>query len=116
MPRSSTLFERSWITIQGYTYGGGITDTPPWTTLELTYFDIDPSSTVSATLFRVNSYSNAFSVVCGVNSVDSTSVTCMTCTFPPGTINFGAGNYVVEARVVRTGTNTAPQLFGLRIF
>jgi hypothetical protein len=38
------------------TYGGGITDTPPWTTLEF------------------------------------------------------------EARVVRSGTNTAPQLFGLRIF
>jgi hypothetical protein len=98
------------------TYGGGITDTPPWTTLELTYFDIDPSSTVSATLFRVNSCSNVFNVVCGVNSVDATSVTCMTCTFPPGTINFGAGNYVIEARVVRSGTNTAPQLLGLRIF
>lgn len=98
------------------TYGGGITDTPPWTTLELTYFDIDPASTVSATLFQVNRCSNTSSVVCGVNSVDSLSVTCITCTFPAGTINFGAGNYVVEVRVARTSTNTAPQMFGLRIF
>lgn len=97
------------------TYGGGITDAPPWTTLELTYFDIDPSSTVSATLFRVNRCSNVVNVVCGVVSVDATSVTCVTCTFPPGTINFGAGNYVVEVRVSRT-SNTAVQLFGLRIF
>jgi hypothetical protein len=98
------------------TYGGGITDTPPWTTLELTYFDIDPASTVSATLFRVNRCSNVSSVVCGVTSVDSTNVTCVTCTFPAGTINFGANNYVVEVRVSRTATNTSAQLFGLRIF
>ncbi|HKH50127.1 MAG TPA: hypothetical protein VKM72_36205 [Thermoanaerobaculia bacterium] len=97
------------------TYGGGITDTPPWTTLELTYFDIDPASTVSATLFRVNRCSNVASVVCGVASVDSTSVTCVTCTFPSG-LNFGTNNYVVEVKVSRTATNVAPQLFGLRIF
>ena len=98
------------------TYGGGITDAPPWTTLELTYFDIDPASTVTATLFRVNRCSNVSSVVCGVTSVDSTNVTCVTCTFPAGTINFGSNNYVVEVRVSRTATNTSAQLFGLRIF
>jgi hypothetical protein len=98
------------------TYGGGVTDAPPWTTLELTYFDIDPASVVSATLFKVNRCSNAATVVCGVSSVDATSPTCVTCTFPPGTINFGANNYVVEVRVSRTATNTSAQLFGLRIF
>lgn len=98
------------------TYGGGITDAPPWTTLEVTYFDIDPASTVSATLYRVNRCSNVSSTVCSVTSVDSTNVTCVTCTFPAGTINFSANNYVVEVRVSRTATNTSVQLFGLRIF
>lgn len=98
------------------TYGGAISDAPPWTTLELTYFDIDPASTVSATLFRVNRCSNASSVVCGVTSVDNNLVTCVTCTFPAGSINFATGNYVVEVRVSRTAANTSAQLFGLRIF
>ena len=83
--------------------------------MEMTYFDIDPASTVSATLFRVNRCSNVATVVCGVNSVDATSPTCVSCTFPAG-LNFGANNYVVEVRVSRTATNTSAQLFGLRIF
>jgi hypothetical protein len=97
------------------TFGGGITDTPPWTRLEMTYFDIDPASTVSATLIQVNRCSNVTSVVCGVTSIDALQPTCVSCTFPAG-LNFGANNYVVEVRVSRTATNVAPQLFGLRIF
>jgi hypothetical protein len=97
------------------TFGGGITDTPPWTRLEMTYFDIDPASTVSATLFRVNRCSNVSSVVCGVTSIDALTPTCVTCDFPSG-LNFATNNYVVEVRVTRTATNVAPQLFGLRIF
>jgi hypothetical protein len=97
------------------TFGGGLTDTPPWTTLEMTYFDIDPASTVSATLFRVNRCSNVATPLCTVTSIDNNLATCATCTFPAG-LNFGANNYVVEVRVTRTATNTSAQLFGLRIF
>jgi hypothetical protein len=97
------------------TFGGGITDTPPWTTLEMTYFDIAAASSVSATLFQLNRCSNPISVVCGVVSVDSTSPTCVSCTFPAGTINFGTGSYIVEVRLTRTST-ALPQLFSLRIF
>jgi len=96
------------------TFGGGFTDTPPWTTLEMTYFDID-AATVSATLFRVNRCSNVSNVVCSVTSVDALNPTCVSCTFPAA-LNFGAFNYVVEVKVTRTATNQAPQLFGLRIF
>jgi hypothetical protein len=97
------------------TYGGGLTDTPPWNTLEMTYFDIDPTSTVSATLYRVNRCTNLVSVVCSVTSVDATAVSCVNCTF--GTpLNFALNHYVVETRVSRPATNVAPQLFGLRIF
>jgi hypothetical protein len=97
------------------TLGGGFTDAPPWTTLEMTYFDIAAASSVSATLFQVNRCTNTFTAVCGVVSVDATSPTCVSCNFPAGTINFAASNYVVEVRLTRTST-ALPQLFSLRIF
>jgi len=99
------------------TLGGGITDAPPWTTLELTYFDIAAAGSVSAVLFQLNRCSNVVNVICGVTSVDALNPTCVTCTFPAGTtINFGANDYVVEVKVTRTAANVVPQLFGLRIF
>jgi hypothetical protein len=98
------------------TFGGGLTDAPPWTTLEMDYFDIAAAGMVSATLFQVNRCSNVTTVICGVNSIDATAPTCVRCTFPAGTINFAANNYVVEVRVVRNVANVVPQLFGLRIF
>jgi hypothetical protein len=96
------------------TFGGGLTDTPPWNTLELTYFDIAAAGSVSATLFQVARCSNVATVVCGVTSVDATAPTCVSCTFAG--LNFAANNYVVEVRVNRTAANVVPQLFGLRIF
>jgi hypothetical protein len=98
------------------TYGGGLTDTPPWNTLEMTYFDIDATSLVTTTLYRVNRCSNLVTVVCSVSSVDSTTaMTCGSCTF--GTpLNFALNHYVVETRLSRAVTTSAPQLFGLRIF
>ncbi|HEX3131676.1 MAG TPA: hypothetical protein VH394_30345 [Thermoanaerobaculia bacterium] len=97
------------------TLGGGFTDVPPWTTLEMTYFDIAASSSVSATLYQVNRCTNTFTVICGVASVDATSPTCVACTFPAGSINFANSAYVVEVRLTRTA-NPLPQLFSLRIF
>jgi hypothetical protein len=97
------------------TLGGGFSDAPPWTTLEMTYFDIAASSSVSATLFRVDRCSNTPTVLCGVTSVDALAPTCVSCTFPAGSVNFAAGAYVVEVRLSRTA-NPLPQLFSLRIF
>jgi hypothetical protein len=95
----------------------GGTDTPPWTTLEMTYFDIDAGSTVSATLIQVDRCTGFPRTICSVTSVDATSQRCVSCTFPAGTtINFATSLYVVEARVTRSATNDLPQLIGLRIF
>lgn len=98
------------------TFGGGLTDAPPWTTLELTYFDNNAAGSVTATLFRANRCSSSITTLCSVTSVDATSPTCLRCTFPAGAVNFGAADYVVEVRVSRSATTTTPQLFGLQIF
>lgn len=97
------------------TFGGGITDAPPWTTLQMSYFDIAATSSVSATLFRLNNCSNVLNVICGVTSVDAVAPACVSCNFPAGSINFATGSYVVEVRLSRTAA-ALPQLFSLRIF
>lgn len=110
----ATVFARYNVT---NTYGGGITDTPPWTTLEMTYFDTAPAGTVSATLVQVDRCTGIITTICNLSSVDALAPTCQTCTFPTGTvINFGTSHYVVEVRVSRTVNNVNPVLLGLRIF
>ncbi len=99
------------------TFGGGITDLPPWDTLEMTYLDPGATSSVSATLFQVNRCTGAISFVCGVSSTDSTAPSCVSCNFPAAAaINFAQSLYFVEVRVTRTANNVFPQLIGLRIF
>ncbi len=99
------------------TFGGAITDAPPWTTLEMTYFDSAAASVVSANLFQVDRCTGATTFICGANSVDATAPACASCTFPAGTvINFAASHYIVEVRVFRNVNTVFPQLFGLRIF
>lgn len=98
------------------TFGGGLTDAPPWTTLQMTYFDNAVASNVSATLFRVNACTGAIAFICGINSVDNAANTCRTCAIPAGAINFATSLYFVEVRVSRTAAGVNPQLIGLRIF
>ena len=102
------------------TFGGGLTDTPPWTTMEMTYLDVPVAGsigTVSASLFEVDRCTGAISFICSINSVDGNAPACLTCTFPSTTvINFGASHYVVEVRVFRNMNNVFPQLIGLSIF
>lgn len=98
------------------TFGGGFTDTPPWNVLEMTYFDSSVSSSVTATLFQVNRCTGAVTVLCSVNSVDATTNTCQSCTFPAGSINFAGNIYWVELRMGRSVNTVNPQLIALRIF
>ena len=99
------------------TFGGGLTDTPPWTTLEMTYFDSAAASSVSATLFQVDRCTGNVTFLCGVGSVDATAPSCVSCNIPAGTtMNFGASLYFVEVRVFRNVNTVFPQLIGLRIF
>lgn len=97
-------------------FGGGFTDTPPWNIFEMTYFDNSPSSVVTATLVQVDRCTGAITVVCGITSSDAAANTCARCTFPTGTINFAASNYVIEVKVNRTTNVVNPQLVALRIF
>jgi len=101
------------------TFGGGLTDTPPWTTMEMTYVDIPVAGTVgsvSASLFQVNKCTGAIAFLCGVGSVDAAAPACVTCNFAAGSINFANSMYVVEVRVFRNAAGVTPQLIGLRIF
>jgi hypothetical protein len=98
------------------TWGGGSTDTPPWTTLEVGALNtsLDP---VAATLYQVNRCTGARTAICTArNDIAGSAGACVSCTFPSGTvINFGANLYYVEVTITRsTGTGT-PQLSTLRI-
>lgn len=110
---TGTVFARYNVT---NTFGGGITDTPPWTTLELTYFDNSPSSAIAAVLLQVNACTGASTVICNVSSSDAAAPVCKVCNFPAGTINFGTSLYFVEVRLSRSVTAVTPQVIGLRIF
>ena len=98
------------------TYGGGIDDTPSWTTLQLgalnTGFD-----TVSATLYRVNPCSGVRTAICTTTSSGAGSGgACTTCTFPSTTFNFASSLYYVEVQITRAVGTGNPQLSTLRIF
>lgn len=97
-------------------FGGGFTDTPPWNVLEMTYFDNSPSSSVSVTLFQVSRCTGAVTALCTITSVDATTNSCVSCTFPTGSINFAQNAYWVELRMGRSVNTVNPQLIALRIF
>lgn len=110
---TGTVFARYNVT---NTFGGGFTDTPPWNTLEMTYFDNAGTSNVTAILYEVDRCTGTTTVVCGISSIDNAANTCQTCNFAAGTINFATSNYVVEVRVSRSSNAVNPQLIALRIF
>jgi hypothetical protein len=98
-----------------------VTDTtatvnPAWSTLQLGYFDSSPSSQVKASLVQLNSCNGSLKVLCTVTSVDSTAITCGTCTFPAGSVNFAANTYYVQVVISRSDPAQAPKLFGVRVF
>lgn len=89
-------------------------DTPPWTLLELGYFDSSPSSAVRADLFQVDPCTGSQVVICSVVSVDNVSSTCQSCQFAP-TINFASKLYYVQVTISRTTPAVNPQALTLRI-
>jgi hypothetical protein len=90
-------------------------DTPPWTTLELGYFDSSPLSTVRADLFQVDRCTGKQTLLCTFTSVDFTASTCGSCTFAP-TVNFANNLYYVQVTLSRTSATVVPQALTLRIF
>jgi len=97
------------------TLGGGVSDTPPWTILELGFFDNNVGSGVSATLFRVSPCTGVPTAICTASSFDNATSTCNFCQFPPTTFNFAANLYYVEVRVSRNAVALNPQALTLRI-
>jgi hypothetical protein len=97
------------------TFGGGTSDVPPWSVLELGYFDNNVGSAVTATLFRVSPCNGVQTVVCSVTSIDNAASTCNSCPFPAGSINFAASLYYVEVKISRNAVALSPQALTLRI-
>jgi hypothetical protein len=97
------------------TLGGGVSDTPPWTLLELGFFDNNAGSAVSATLFRVNPCTGVPTAICTASSFDSAASTCNFCQFPPTTFNFAAALYYIELRISRNAVALNPQALTLRL-
>jgi hypothetical protein len=94
----------------------GMSDTPPWTTLEMGYFDNNAFSSVRADLFQVDTCTGRQTLICTVTSIDAASPTCNKCSFTPA-INFGISLYYVQVTLTHTASTVqVPQLFTLRIF
>jgi hypothetical protein len=91
-----------------------VSDTPPWTILELGYFDSSPSSAVRADLFQVDPCTGSQTLLCSVTSVDNAASTCNSCQFAP-TVNFAAKLYYVQVTISRSTTAVNPQALTLRI-
>ncbi|HEX4961678.1 MAG TPA: hypothetical protein VF173_12615 [Thermoanaerobaculia bacterium] len=98
------------------TFGGGITDRPSWTTLELTSWDNSPTSYVMATLFRIRSCTGTVERVCDVTGRDGLENSCNTCKFQPDTFDFSNSLYYVEIRIHRDKPDIGPMAIGLRIY
>lgn len=96
------------------TFGGGVSDLPPWSTLELGYFDNAAGSAVSATLFQVDPCTGNRVILCSITSADTTAPNCQRCTFGQQ-INFANFLYYVEVAISRNSNNLIPSARTLRI-
>lgn len=97
------------------TYGGGADDTPPWTRLELGYFDNSAAGSVSARLYRVDPCTGTPVLICNVPSVDNSTSTCEACSITAG-FDFSQYLYYVEVVITRTSTGVTPTAKTLRIY
>jgi hypothetical protein len=97
------------------TLGGGVSDTPLWANLQMTFIDTSPLGSVRATLVEVDPCTGQSRVLCTVLSDEAH--TCATCgqTVPFG-IDFSKSLYYVEVQLTRTAASANPILRALRIF
>ncbi len=93
----------------------GISDTPPWTTLEVGALN-SALNPVTATLYQVNPCTGVRTQICkAVNDIAGTTGACVSCPFPSNTFNFANFLYYVEVSISRSATTSTPQLSTLRI-
>jgi hypothetical protein len=107
---------RSIIARYNVTNTWGVTDTPPWSILEMGYLDPSTATSVQADLYQVEPCTGKQTLLCSVTSVDSTTPTCGKCEFHP-VFNFGTNLYYVQVTLTHAvATAPSPSLFTLRIF
>lgn len=92
----------------------GASDTPPWSVLEMGYFDSSPLSAVQVDLIQVNPCTGSQVVLCSMTSLDATAATCNRCVFT-APINFATNLYYVQVTLSRTSNAVSPQLLTLNI-
>jgi len=89
-------------------------DTPPWTTLDLTSKDGSASGNVTAVLYRVPKCSGSAIAVCSaLSSETSTTPVCTSCS--TGQLDFANNAYFIKVFVDRSATTASPTLYGLRL-
>jgi hypothetical protein len=97
------------------TWGGGASNTPPWTTLEVGALNTAVDS-VTATLYQVNPCTGTRTPICtAINNIAGGNGACAACTFQNTTFNFANFLYYIEVSITRVAANGNPQLSTLRI-
>ncbi|HTG33246.1 MAG TPA: hypothetical protein VLB76_09965 [Thermoanaerobaculia bacterium] len=90
------------------------TDTPPWTTLDLTSKDGSANSNVTAVLYRVPKCSGSALAVCSaLSSETSTTPVCTSCS--TGQLDFANNAYFIKVLVDRSAITASPAFYGLRL-
>jgi hypothetical protein len=90
-------------------------DTPPWSVLEMGYFDSSPSTAVQVDFIQVNPCTGTQVVLCSMTSLDAPAATCNRCVFT-APVNFGTNLYYIQVTLSRTTPAVAaPQLLTLKL-
>ena len=92
------------------TYGSGSSLTPPWTTLTAAFTDDSSLGSVTVKLIELDKCSNTETTICTINSSDSGSLQCETCSFSSSTFDFANNSYYVEVTLARTSTTANEQI------
>lgn len=99
------------------TFGGGMSNVMPWTTLELGYYTKTVgAANATARLIRVDPCTGTEFLICEVSGVASDVDDCRTCGFLAGTVDFSRYLYYVEVTLTRTTSMIAPIARTLRIY
>lgn len=92
------------------------TGTPPWTNLELQYFDNSPNSTVSAYLYWYTA-SGGLTTVTSCISTDAPYLTALSCSLGGHAVNFNTGRiYTLVVTISRTSSSATPYFGGVRLY
>lgn len=97
------------------TYGSGTSKTPGWTTLWSTFRDNSTSGSVTTKLYEIDKCSGNETLICTINSSNSSSVQCSSCSFSSSTFDFANNTYWVEVTLNRSVTSATEEIHSLAI-